>query len=81
MFRFGRLSVRELEAIARDATGSDVTYEATGATLDGSIVAFSKPVELLARLGGPVTSRIQAATTRRYVTAVTEFVASGAPPS
>jgi len=40
------------------------------------IVAFSKPAEMLARLGGPVTRRIQQATTRRYLEGLAEYVAA-----
>ena len=38
------------------------------------IVAFSKPAEVLARLGGPVTRRIQQATTTRYLQGLADFV-------
>src|SRR4051812_25686023 len=40
------------------------------------IVAFSKPAELLARLGGPVTRRIQQAATKRYLDGLVGFVTS-----
>ena len=40
------------------------------------IVVFSRPAELLARLGGPVTRRIQQATTRRYLDSLVAFVAA-----
>lgn len=39
------------------------------------IVAFSKPAELLAQLGGPVTRRIQRHTTKRYLDGLAAFVA------
>ncbi len=39
-----------------------------------SVVALSAPVELLARLGGPVTRAIQRSTTRRYLSALAQFV-------
>jgi uncharacterized protein (UPF0548 family) len=38
------------------------------------VVAFSKPAELLARLGGPVTRAIQQATSRRYLNGLVSFV-------
>jgi len=38
------------------------------------IMAFSKPAEVLARLGGPVTRRIQQATTTRYLQGLADFV-------
>jgi len=41
-----------------------------------TITAFSRPAELLARLGGPMTRRIQRSTTRRYLDALAGFVAS-----
>lgn len=39
------------------------------------IVAFSKPAELLARLGGPITRRIQQAATKRYLDGLAAYVA------
>jgi uncharacterized protein (UPF0548 family) len=41
------------------------------------IRAFSKPAEFLARLGGPITRRIQRSTTQAYLDALVDFV--GAP--
>jgi uncharacterized protein (UPF0548 family) len=38
------------------------------------IIAFSRPSELLARLGGPVTRALQQRATRRYLTALADFV-------
>jgi uncharacterized protein (UPF0548 family) len=38
------------------------------------IVAFSKPAEVLARLGGPVTRRIQRTTTTRYLQGLADFI-------
>ena len=40
------------------------------------IVAFSRPAEPLARLGGPVTRRIQQRTTVRYLNGLEAFVAA-----
>ena len=40
------------------------------------IIVFSRPAELLARLGGPVTRRIQHATTKRYLDSLVAFVAA-----
>ena len=41
-----------------------------------TVVAFSKPVELLARLGGPITRAVQQRATRRYLDALVAFVAT-----
>jgi uncharacterized protein (UPF0548 family) len=38
-----------------------------------TIVVFSQPAELLARAGGPITRRIQATATRRYLGALHDF--------
>jgi uncharacterized protein (UPF0548 family) len=40
------------------------------------VVAFSKPAEMLARLGGPLTRAIQQATSRRYLDGLVSFVTS-----
>lgn len=40
------------------------------------IVAFSRPAELLAHLGGPLTRRIQRNTTKRYLDGLAAFVAT-----
>jgi len=40
-----------------------------------NIIAFSRPAELLARLGGPVTRAIQERASRRYLKALADFVA------
>jgi uncharacterized protein (UPF0548 family) len=44
-----------------------VTTTASGVRFD--VIGVSRPSSLLARLGGPVTRRIQITTTRRYLTA------------
>jgi uncharacterized protein (UPF0548 family) len=48
-------------------------------TVRFEIVAFSKPAELLARLGGPVSRVIQQQTTPRYLDGVKRFVAISDP--
>lgn len=40
------------------------------------IVAFSKPAEMFARLGGPGTRRIQQATTTRYLHGLADFISA-----
>ena len=40
------------------------------------VVAFSRPSELLARAGGPITRRIQRSTTRRYLSALVAYVSA-----
>jgi uncharacterized protein (UPF0548 family) len=42
------------------------------------IVAFSKPAELLARLGGPISRAIQQRATNRYLNSLRTFVAASA---
>ena len=39
-----------------------------------AITAFSRPAEALARLGGPITRRIQQSTTNRYLDGLVAFV-------
>lgn len=39
------------------------------------IIAFSRPAELLARIGGPVTRALQQRATRRYLRALADFAA------
>lgn len=42
------------------------------------VVSFSRPAELLARLGGPVTRVVQRRTTRRYLDGLAAFVVASA---
>jgi uncharacterized protein (UPF0548 family) len=44
-------------------------------TVGFEVVAFSRPHDLLTKLGGPVPRRIQAHATRRYLDGVRDFVA------
>jgi uncharacterized protein (UPF0548 family) len=44
-----------------------------------TVSAFSKPVERIARLGGPVGRVLQRSITRRYVVALRRFVETGSP--
>jgi uncharacterized protein (UPF0548 family) len=57
------------EAFTIDDTGQGVVFQ---------IVAFSRPAAPLARLGAPVSRRIQIATTRHYLDALARWV--GLPP-
>ena len=50
-----------------------IVERANGRTTFG-ITAFSRPAELLARLGGPITRRIQRSTTNRYLDGLVAFV-------
>ena len=54
------------EAFVVERRGDEVVFR---------IVAFSRPAEALARLGGPVTRRIQRTTTQRYLDGLAAFVA------
>jgi uncharacterized protein (UPF0548 family) len=40
------------------------------------VVAFSRPFELLARAGGPISRRIQRSTTRRYLNGLVAYVSA-----
>ena len=51
-----------------------VERDKTGAVF--KIIVFSRPAELLARLGGPVTRRIQRTATKRYLDGLAAFVAA-----
>ena len=44
------------------------------------IVAFSRPAETLARMGGPITRWVQKGTSRRYLAALSAFVRSSTAP-
>lgn len=43
-----------------------------------TVSAFSRPVDMLARLSGPIGRRVQLSVTRRYVEALRRFVETGA---
>lgn len=55
------------EAFVVEQSGVDAVFK---------IAAFSRPAELLARAGGPVTRAIQLRATRRYLDGLHTFVAS-----
>src|SRR3954470_17593570 len=59
------------EAFVVQRRGDDVVF---------TVKAFSRPAELLPRLGGPVTKAIQRSATQRYLKALVVFVAN-APSS
>jgi uncharacterized protein (UPF0548 family) len=47
-------------------------------TVSFEVVAFSKPADLLTKLGGPVSRLAQAAATRRYLEGIKAHVSTGA---
>lgn len=53
------------ESFVVEKRGQDVVFV---------ITAFSRPAERLARIGGPITRRIQQATTRRYLDGLANYV-------
>ena len=50
-----------------------VTRAASG-TVRFDVVAFSRPHDLLTKLGGPLPPRLQARATRRYLAGMRDFV-------
>ncbi|MFI5053805.1 MAG: DUF1990 family protein [Acidimicrobiia bacterium] len=54
--------------VARDADTGAVRFD---------VVAFSRPHDLLTKLGGPVTRRVQARSAQNYLEGMREYVASG----
>jgi uncharacterized protein (UPF0548 family) len=55
--------------VTRDVATGEVRFD---------VVAFSRPHDLLSKLGGPVTRRVQARSARKYLTGMRDFVASAA---
>jgi uncharacterized protein (UPF0548 family) len=55
------------------------TLERRGGDTYFTVQAFSKPVDPLARLSGPVGRAVQRSVSRRYVTALRRFVESDSP--
>jgi uncharacterized protein (UPF0548 family) len=51
--------------------------ERRGTSTYFAIRAFSKPIDPLARLSGPLGRAVQRSVTRRYITALRRFVESG----
>lgn len=51
--------------------------ERDGASTTFRITAFSRPADLLTRLGGPVSRHIQVRATRKYLDALEAFVFEG----
>jgi uncharacterized protein (UPF0548 family) len=53
-----------------------IVHRDSGGVVTFVVTAFSRPHHPLARIGGPVTRRIQLNTTRRYLNALRAFAAS-----
>jgi uncharacterized protein (UPF0548 family) len=60
----------------RGEEGFHVTLDTDG-TVSFEVVAFSRPADLVSRLGGPLSRATQAVATRRYLDGVKAYVSGG----
>jgi uncharacterized protein (UPF0548 family) len=58
----------EAFVVVRDRATGDVRFD---------VVAFSRPHDLITKLGGPITRRVQARTAQKYLEGLRDYVAAG----